>query len=85
MNLDNLRQEVDQIDQALMELFKARMAVSKKIGEYKIKNNLPILDASREKALIEMRKIAFNDDKLWPYYEAWLQETMRLSKEYQYE
>ncbi|PKK94331.1 MAG: chorismate mutase [Tenericutes bacterium HGW-Tenericutes-6] len=85
MNLDLLRHEIDQIDEELMKLFKARMHVSKKIKDFKKRNQLPILDVDREKALIDLRKKAFNDEELWPYYEAWLKETMRLSKEYQHE
>lgn len=85
MSLDALRKEIDSIDDELMMLFKARMSVSKKIGDYKKAHHLPVLDSTREKAIIELRKIAFNDHTLWPYYEAWLKETMRLSKEYQHE
>ena len=35
MNLDELRLEIDKIDDELIKLFEKRMEVSAKIGEYK--------------------------------------------------
>ena len=37
MNLDNLRNEINEIDNELIELFQKRMEVASKIGEYKEK------------------------------------------------
>ena len=48
-----LRDEINKIDMSLLNLIKQRMQVSLKIGEYKKKNNIPILDSTREKILIE--------------------------------
>lgn len=48
MDLNSLREEIDKIDNELVKLFCARMEVSKKVGEYKIKNSLPVLDEKRE-------------------------------------
>ncbi|MBU1141034.1 MAG: chorismate mutase [Firmicutes bacterium] len=83
MNLDSLRMQIDQIDQELMELFKKRIDVSFRIGEYKKIHNLPILDSIREQEILLQRKREFNDEKLWPSYESLLKEMMRLSKEHQ--
>jgi chorismate mutase len=83
MNLDDLRLEIDAIDQEMMSLFRKRMDVSKKIGQYKAENGLPVLDEIREKELILRHKNMLNDEKLWPLYEAFILEMMRLSKENQ--
>ncbi len=80
MKLESLRSEIDKIDSEMMELFKKRMSVSQKIGQYKKMNKLPILDENREKELLEKRKNEFNDDKQWPLYESFIKEMMRLSK-----
>jgi monofunctional chorismate mutase len=83
VNLETLRNEIDLIDQEMMKLFKKRMEVSKKVGQYKKENGLPILDETREKELILRHKNMLNDDQLWPLYEAFIIEMMRLSKENQ--
>lgn len=49
MNLDELRVEIDKIDNQLIDLFQKRMDVAAKIGQYKKENNLPVLDSSRER------------------------------------
>ena len=49
MNLDELRLEIDSIDDKLVELISQRMDVSAKIGEYKKQNNLPVYHPKRER------------------------------------
>jgi len=57
MSLDNLRKDIDQIDDELLRLFEQRMDVVGKIAEYKRAQNIPVLDRRREaeklKALAE--------------------------------
>ena len=48
MNLDELRMEIDKIDDELVRLFVQRMEVSARIGDYKKAHNLPILVPERE-------------------------------------
>lgn len=45
--LEELRHEIDKYDDRLMEIFENRMAIARKIGEYKKKNNITILQTSR--------------------------------------
>jgi chorismate mutase len=45
--LEELRHEIDKYDDKLMDIFEHRMAVSRKIGEYKKQNNITILQTSR--------------------------------------
>lgn len=52
MNLEELRQEIDNIDNQLINLFQERMDVAAKIGEYKKENNLPVLNVQREREVL---------------------------------
>ncbi|MCC5893942.1 MAG: chorismate mutase [Alkalibacterium sp.] len=51
--LDGYRNDIDAIDQELTTLFEKRLETVLKVGEYKKRHDLPILDSSREKAVIE--------------------------------
>ena len=53
MDLSECRKEIDKIDKELVELFERRMNVAIKVAEYKIENNLPILNEAREAEVIE--------------------------------
>lgn len=46
---EELRKEIDQIDRELVQLVEKRMKVSTEIAEYKLANNIPVMDAQREK------------------------------------
>jgi chorismate mutase/prephenate dehydratase len=48
MDLNELRLEIDRIDDALVRLFVQRMEVSARIADYKKENNLPIFVPARE-------------------------------------
>ena len=49
MDLQELRGQIDQIDDKLVELFTQRMALAASIGDYKRENNLPIFVPARER------------------------------------
>ena len=49
MNLEQSRKAIDEIDQQLVKLFTERMACAAEIAAYKKENNLPVLDAGRER------------------------------------
>ena len=83
MTIDELRLKINEIDEKMLELFKARMAVSKAIGDAKKAQGLPVFDASREQQVFNRLKEQLNDDMMWPYVEAFVKEIMRLSKEIQ--
>ncbi len=52
MEIEALRGQIDSIDRELVELFKQRMQVSADIAKYKKDNNLPVLDRTRERELL---------------------------------
>ena len=62
MELEQLRQEIDQIDQELVKLFGQRMDVSARIADYKRENAMPIFVPARERSkLQEVAKLAGPD------------------------
>ena len=52
MSLEQMREEINQIDQKLVDLFRRRMELSKSIGAYKQERQLPVQDPARERELL---------------------------------
>ncbi len=82
MELSELRVKIDEIDKALVELFVARMNVSHEVAEYKLKNNLPVLDAARERQLLD-RVSDLAGEELESYTRTLYSLMMELSRSYQ--
>ena len=83
MELEEIRNEIDSIDNELVSLFIRRMNCSAKVAEYKKENNLPVLDASRERAL--MNKISELSGEEFEEYSRTLYSTiLSLSRSYQH-
>ena len=82
IELNLLRKKIDEIDDKLLILLKERLAVSKKIGEIKKKNNMPIYDPVREQAIIEMSIKDFSDEEKI-HAVRFLRTLMHISKEVQ--
>lgn len=53
MHIEDLRKEIDQIDEELIRLFIKRMGLVKQVAAYKKENNLPIFAPGREKEKLE--------------------------------
>ena len=53
MELNELRNQIDEIDRELVSLFIRRMSCSSEVAEYKRRNALPVLDKEREIKLLE--------------------------------
>jgi len=52
MDIQKLREQIDEIDSQLVDLYCRRMDTARDIGRYKRENNLPVLDTERERALL---------------------------------
>lgn len=82
MSLEKLREEIDRIDNEVIRLFGERMSASAKIAEYKRENNLPILDATREREkLIDIT--AKTDEELRTYAASLYSLIFDISRSYQ--
>lgn len=82
-DLSEARNKINEIDKEMTKLFVERMNVSKEVAKYKKENSMPILDASREEAIIENNLKLIDDVDLKPYYINYIKSLMKTSREYQ--
>lgn len=61
--IDELRSEIDEIDDGLVSLFLQRLAVVKEVGEAKKTLSLSVEDKDRENAVIERLTINKTDEE----------------------
>ena len=54
-DLSDLRNQIDEIDNSLLELISKRMRVSREIGTYKIEHKMPILQTLRYDEILTSR------------------------------
>ena len=81
--LENLRERIDTIDKELIALFEERMNVVNDIAEYKIKNNLPILNQSREDIVISKVKAIVKNKDYTNSAIDFIKDIMEISKKFQ--
>lgn len=53
MDLQELRAQINKIDDELIDLFRRRMDISAEIARYKKNNNMPVYDSAREREILE--------------------------------
>lgn len=61
--IDELRSEIDEIDDRLVSLFLQRLAVVKEVGEAKKTLSLSVEDKDRENAIIERLTVNKTDEE----------------------
>jgi monofunctional chorismate mutase len=81
--LEEARVVIDEIDQKMADLFKARMVAVTDVLDFKKENHLPVLDVSRETKMIEKNVSRFESLELRPYYEQFLKSILEISRTYQ--
>ena len=82
-DINDIRKEIDEIDKQLVELYIRRMNCSAEVAEYKREHNMPVLDASRERALLN--KISELSGSEFEEYTRTLYSTiLDLSRSYQH-
>jgi chorismate mutase len=54
--LEDLRKQIDEIDELIVSLLAKRMKIVKEIGRIKKENNLPVFDKSRWQEVIKSKK-----------------------------
>lgn len=52
MELDRLRERMDEINSEMVKLFVERMDISTEIAKYKLENRLPVIDRERERKIL---------------------------------
>ena len=83
MDLNQLRNEIDEIDREMVSLFLRRMNASAQVAEYKREHGMAVLDSARERALLE--KISrLSGDEFEEYSRTLYATILSLSRSHQY-
>lgn len=84
MDLINLREQIDEIDARIVELYERRMDICRQVAEYKIENGKKIFDKAREEEkLCKVKSLThneFNSQGIEELYE----QIMSISRKLQY-
>ncbi|HAD04139.1 MAG: chorismate mutase [Desulfuromonadales bacterium GWC2_61_20] len=84
MDIDQLRQEIDRLDQELLGIFNARAAIALKIGEIKQTRGLAVYDPEREKRIFARMRAAnpgpLEDEAIIRLFERVIDESRRLER-----
>ncbi len=81
--LDEARIEINEIDKEMISLFKMRMEAVRKVAEYKLDNNLDVLDSKREDEIIHKNIDILSSDELEKYYLKFFNGVLESSKDFQ--
>jgi chorismate mutase len=85
-NLSQLRKQIDEYDNNLLEILAARMRVSKEIGQYKKEHNMPILQTGRydeilQKRISQAKQMDMSEDFMKTLFVAIHEESVRQQME----
>ena len=83
MNLDIIRQEIDQIDDQIVKLLEERMRLVEGVVAYKKASGKPILDSKREEVIFEKVKNRVEDKRYQETIVATFSDILKRSRDYQ--
>ena len=83
MHLEEIRAEINRVDEQLLPLFLRRMRLSARVAAWKKENGVPVADPAREEEILSAA--AARSGELRPQARALYAEILRLSREYQEE
>ena len=82
-DLSKIREQINNIDDQLVELWKERMTLALSVAEYKKENNMPVYDPQRERELLN-RVAEIAGDNLDVYSRVLYETVMSISRSYQH-
>lgn len=82
MEIDSLREEINQIDKQLTDAFEGRMRLALEIAKYKKENDLPVLDPAREREVVN-RAVERTSPEIGMYTKLLYNTLFDLSRSYQ--
>ncbi len=82
LNLEEIRKEINGINDEMLKLFIKRMELSAHVSRYKKANGLPTLDRKREEAILQ-NVVDSTPEQYRPYALEFFKEMMKLSRDYQ--
>ena len=83
MNLDIIRQEIDQIDDQIVKLLEERMLLVEGVVAYTKASGKPILDSKREEVIFEKVKNRVEDKRYQETIVATFSDILKRSRDYQ--
>ena len=83
MNLDIIRQEIDQIDDQIVKLLEERMHLVEEVVAYKKASGKPILDTKREEVIFEKVRNRVEDKRYQETVVATFSDILNRSRDYQ--
>lgn len=84
-DLQELRNEIDQIDREIVRLYENRMSISQEVAEYKINTGKKVFDKEREKSKLNtLQTLASNDFNRHGVQELF-EQIMSMSRKLQYQ
>ena len=83
MNLDIIRQEIDQIDDQIVKLLEERMQLVESVVAYKKASGKPILDTKREEVIFEKVRNHVEDKRYQETIVATFSDILKRSRDYQ--
>ena len=84
MDLQDIREQINEIDEQLVPLFLKRMGLSTEVAKYKQAHNKPVLDKTRERELLKKVSAMTDDKDLSLYTRLLYADIMGLSRSYQH-
>lgn len=85
MDLQKIRNEIDEIDAQIVELYEKRMDECRKVAEYKIETGKKVFDKAREEEKIKKVKSLTNNDFNCHGIEELFEQIMSMSRKLQYQ
>ena len=83
MNLDIIRQEIDQLDDQIVKLLEERMHLVEGVVAYKKASGKPVLDTKREEVIFEKVKNRVEDKRYQETIVATFSDILKRSRDYQ--
>lgn len=83
MNLDIIRQEIDQIDDQIVKLLEERMQLVEGVVAYKKASGKPILDSKREEVIFEKVRNRVTNKSYQETIVATFSDILKRSRDYQ--
>ncbi len=78
--LEQSRVALDAVDREIVRLFEERMSIARDVARYKIAHDMPVLDASREKQVLDSRAAMLRDPAWADSVRKLYEEIMALSR-----
>lgn len=84
MDIEEARRIISETDGEIAKLFERRMGAVTEVARYKKERGIPVLDADREKALLEKNLSLIDNEEFRPYFVNVFKSLTDVSKSYQH-